>query len=434
MSLFLFPGVSWTRTPWAVIKRRDVQERSTQVKDQVMFNKLLLAALAFACLELGKPSAVADQRSEIEGEWTIVALSDGGRKKDPQGATMVFAGDDVTLKRGAHQEKMKFSVDSSKSPPWIDYIETEKKRTSPGIYELKGDDLRICVNGNVEKIKDRPARFASEYRAAHDTLFVLRRVGAANVASSQPPLSLRDAVRAGDAPQVALALQNGADPNVRNQYPTPIVGSRLQEPILCVAAKQGNVEIVRLLLKHQAATEDHSHEGLTPIGVAARYGHREVVRLLCEHKVDVQASPSGRTALSEAFLRGDFETAKLLVAQGALTANPKHTHNIASVWSSTVQRTNVPAVRFLLAHGVDVNQRSAGLTPTSKRNPGGDTALTWTRYEISVVQKRCDHLIGQINGANPNKESLQSSLEYEQKGLAVLKAQEQVLLDAGAKE
>lgn len=390
--------------------------------------------MTFACLEFGKQSAVADDRSELEGEWTIVALSDSGRKKDPKGATIVFSGDDVTLKNGANREKTKFSIDSSKSPPWIDFIETEKKRTSPGIYEQKGDDLRICVNDNVEQIKDRPARFASENGAAHDTLFVLRRVGAANVASSQPPLSLRDAVRAGDAPQVALALKNGADPNVRNQYPTLIVGSRLQEPILCVAAKQGNVEIVRLLLEHQAAREDHSHEGLTPIGVAARYGHREVVRLLCEYKVDVQASPDGNTALSESFLRGDFETAELLVAQGALTANPNHTHNVASVWSHAVQSINVPAVKFLLAHGVDVNQRSASFTPTSKRNPADDTALTWTRNKISSVQRRCDNLIGQINGTNPNKETLQSSLEYENKQLAVLKAQEQVLLDAGAKE
>lgn len=266
-------------------------------------------------------------------------------------------------------------------------------------------------------------------------VFVVFALAAVDIARSQPPQSLREAVRSGDASQVALLLQNGADPNVRNRFPTLVVGSRLEEPILCVAAKQGNVEIVRLLLKYKAATEDQSYEGLTPVGVAARYGHREVVRALCEHGVDVNASPHGKTALSESLLRRDFETAELLVDKGALTATTNRPNGIASAWSSAVQGKNVPAVKFLLAHGVDVNQLNTNLTPISKkRNPAGDTALTWTRYQIDFVQKNCDHLVGQINGTNPNKATLQSRLNYENKRLAILKEQEQVLLDAGAKD
>jgi hypothetical protein len=252
----------------------------------------------------------------------------------------------------------------------------------------------------------------------------------------RPVNALRTGVRSGNAPLVTWALWTGADPNYRRRVPSLVVGSRLEEPILCVAAKQGNVDIVRLLLKHQAATEDYSYEGLTPIGVAARYGHREIVRVLCEQGVDVIASPFGKTALSESFLRGDLETAELLIEQGALTSKPNHSDPATSVWSSVVQHKNVSAVRFLLAHGVDVNLRNQALTPISQRHHTGtgDTALTWTRHQIAFVQKRCDHLIGQINGTNPLKATLQSTLNYENKQLAVLKEMEQVLLDAGAHE
>lgn len=282
--------------------------------------------------------------------------------------------------------------------------------------------------------------FGSFHRSAigNETMRIVTRVVMLFVSMSgcdgAPPPSLRDAVRAGDVRQVELALQNGADPNVRTRFATPVVGSRLQDPMLNVAAKQGNVEIIRLLLAHNAAVNDPGGDGLTPVGVAARYGHRELVRLLCEHGVDLHLSPTGDTALNQSLLCGDFETAELLVSHGALTVQPNRLNGVIAAWSPAVQSSNVAAVRFLLKHGVDVNQRIFHLEGVSQRKRVAATALAWTRNMIDFVQKNCDHLVGQINGTNPLKATLQSSLDHERKRLAVLKEEEQVLLESGATE
>lgn len=246
--------------------------------------------------------------------------------------------------------------------------------------------------------------------------------------------SLRAAVRAGNATRVERALRNGADPNERNTFPPPVVGSRKEEPILCSAAAQGSLEVVRLLLAHGATVEDPGHEGLTPVGVAARYGHRELVTFLCERGVDVKASRFGKTALNESLLRNDFPTAEILIRHGALIEKPGERSIVGATWSHVVQGScNLPAMKFLIAQGVDVNtlEYSLSLDPSGvNRKPG--TALPYIRRQIDRVQKRIDNLDYQING--PRKAQLQDSLAYENKNLAVYKEAEQVLLAAGAKE
>lgn len=252
------------------------------------------------------------------------------------------------------------------------------------------------------------------------------------VASRRMYPELRAAVNAGDALLVERALKNGADPNLRRTFPTIIVGSRTEQPILCTAAAKGNVEVVRLLINYGAAKEDPGHEGLTPIGEAARHRRREVVQLLCEQGVDVSASPSGGTALTQALMCGDFPTAEILIRHGALKEKPGVRDVVTQELLHVVGGDcNVPALRFLIANGVDVSRPSLRFAPDSppqNRQPG--TALDYVRRKIEQRQKSLDNLDYQING--PRKAQLQDRLKYEQRKMAVLKEAEQVLLAAGA--
>lgn len=135
---------------------------------------LLIATLS--CCFAPLQTNVADDHVAIQGEWEVLEISDGGRKQDPKGATMKFAGDVATYIRGSRRDSTKFRLDPTKSPKWIDMTETAKSRTSPGIYDLSGDDLRVCLNGEVEHNNQRPGKFGSEEGAPHDTLIILRRI------------------------------------------------------------------------------------------------------------------------------------------------------------------------------------------------------------------------------------------------------------------
>jgi ankyrin repeat protein len=52
-----------------------------------------------------------------------------------------------------------------------------------------------------------------------------------------------------------------------------------------VAAKYGNIEVVRALLKHGANMDAEDEEGKTPLHKAT--GNVELVRMLLEHSADV---------------------------------------------------------------------------------------------------------------------------------------------------
>jgi ankyrin repeat protein len=57
---------------------------------------------------------------------------------------------------------------------------------------------------------------------------------------------------------------------------------------LCVAAYNGHLEVVKLLLEKGADIEHKDNDGRTPLCVAAYNGHLEVVRLLLEKGADIE--------------------------------------------------------------------------------------------------------------------------------------------------
>jgi ankyrin repeat protein len=70
-----------------------------------------------------------------------------------------------------------------------------------------------------------------------------------------------------------LLLEAGADINkADNNGWTP----------LCIAAQNGNVEIVKLLLDSGANVNKATKDGLTALSLAANYGHETCVKLLLD--------------------------------------------------------------------------------------------------------------------------------------------------------
>ena len=110
-----------------------------------------------------------------------------------------------------------------------------------------------------------------------------------------------------------LLAEEGADPAVAED----------DEPVrlpMYFAAKGGHVNVVKLLLEHNADIHQaRTDTGATPVFMAAQGGHVDVVTALVAGNADVnQATNQGTTPLKRATHNGHTAVAALLKQHGAV--------------------------------------------------------------------------------------------------------------------
>lgn len=125
-----------------------------------MARPLLTAAVA--ALAVAAAPADAD-RAALRGTWVLEAATLEGRDHadDFRGMKLILDGDRYTLDFEKNTDKGTFTLDPTKTPKRIDVRSAEgpfKGKTLPGIYELKGDTLRVCLDGDGKADK-RPTAF-----------------------------------------------------------------------------------------------------------------------------------------------------------------------------------------------------------------------------------------------------------------------------------
>lgn len=170
---------------------------------------------------------------------------------------------------------------------------------------------------------------------------------------------------------VRLLLRKGAYINERN---------RDQWTALMFAAKEGHVDVARLLLtQKQLQVDSTDTAGNTALSLAASNGHDEIAQLLVgEGSVNVNQQDSiwRRTPLSIAAERGDDAVVKLLLANGA-RVDPEDgvTKDTPLVWAA--ENGHEKVVRLLLAHGADTLQHNSlhGKSPLDVANTNGHMAI-----------------------------------------------------------
>ena len=160
------------------------------------------------------------------------------------------------------------------------------------------------------------------------------------------------AALAGDLVAVSNQLKQGADKNeTTNKGRTA----------LWYAARNGHLEIFRLLLEKCADKDKADNDDETPLYQASDSGHMDIVHLLIEQGADIdKASRYGWTPLMAATSNGNVEVMRYLLEQGA--DREKADANDFTPLHGAALMTELEAAKLLMVYGADLNARTSEAT------------------------------------------------------------------------
>jgi uncharacterized protein (TIGR03067 family) len=113
--------------------------------------RLFALTLVASLVCLGAVSQARQEKNDkeaIKGTWTVTKAEENGKAQDELNkAKFTFKDDKLTLKLPMEKDpvELTFKLDSGKMPKSIDIQPTDSKDPAVGIYELKGDTLKLCV-------------------------------------------------------------------------------------------------------------------------------------------------------------------------------------------------------------------------------------------------------------------------------------------------
>jgi uncharacterized protein (TIGR03067 family) len=131
---------------------------------------VLAVGLLIAADNSKEDGKMKEEVEKLQGTWNFTSLEVQGMKfpeKAFAGSQIVIKGNSFTTLSGEATYKGTFKVDITKQPKTLDLNFTEgpeKGNTSLAIYELEGDNWKICLTVTG---KDRPKEFASKPGSGH---------------------------------------------------------------------------------------------------------------------------------------------------------------------------------------------------------------------------------------------------------------------------
>lgn len=143
-----------------------------------MLKHLSLVALAVA-VTFAAGCSKTDHQAMGFSMWSVVTAEEGGQPADDRMKADVITDSEILTDglgaidfRWTDPVRHKVKLDSSKSPKEIDLTHrSEVGPTWPGIYEINGDDMKICLD--LEG-KARPTEFKTK-PGSKQLLLVLKR-------------------------------------------------------------------------------------------------------------------------------------------------------------------------------------------------------------------------------------------------------------------
>ncbi len=138
---------------------------------------LALALLVSPLAAEDKQEAVKKELATLQGEWVGTSFVNDGKEQDnfkDQKPRLTIKGSGYKLGDN-DQLKGTFEVDPARSPKAIDVtVEgyTKEGKFLPGVYEVKGDELKVCLS---DVAQDRPTEVTAK-EGSKRILFTFKRV------------------------------------------------------------------------------------------------------------------------------------------------------------------------------------------------------------------------------------------------------------------
>ena len=109
---------------------------------------LLMAAAALAEDKKADDKAVKAEMKKLEGAWKTSSAEMGGKEFKPADIGMEkvrIKGSKLTfLTKDKEVATFEITIDPSKKPKHMEWVKSKKADPLPCIYELKGDELKLC--------------------------------------------------------------------------------------------------------------------------------------------------------------------------------------------------------------------------------------------------------------------------------------------------
>ena len=163
---------------------------------------------------------------------------------------------------------------------------------------------------------------------------------------------------------VQIFLDAGADVDgylpTKDEYPQQRykgIDEYSTETPLQWAVRHENIVLVRLFLLAGARTDGLGY-GSTPLQIAAGQGSIKLVNLLLKKQASINAEPiqsCGRTALQAAAEKGNYDLVRILIGAGAHVNAQAGPSEGRTALQAAVDSGNIELIEVLIAYGADVN-------------------------------------------------------------------------------
>jgi uncharacterized protein (TIGR03067 family) len=121
----------------------------------MVWQMALAVAVGFLAPPEERREIIAKELEQLQGTWRLVASERDGQVEKIQALNQQL----ITIKERSFSvpgaQVVKFRIDPLESPKTIDFYH---QYTVPGIYELNGDNLKICICANTG---ERPNDFTT---------------------------------------------------------------------------------------------------------------------------------------------------------------------------------------------------------------------------------------------------------------------------------
>jgi uncharacterized protein (TIGR03067 family) len=136
--------------------------------------------LVFPCLAVagGVPEAKwrESQVAMLQGSWKMVSARTSDEGYDfPEGSEPRWIVRGSKVLDGKSGKEMGVLALHRTTPPSLD-VRVEDKRVMEGVYSLKGDTWKVCLNLTTEGVKERPSDFSVKGTSNKRIVLTLKRV------------------------------------------------------------------------------------------------------------------------------------------------------------------------------------------------------------------------------------------------------------------